>query len=225
MTEPKKDYFKLPFEVFYSEYIPITQNEFKSDIDLENFSDIKVVHQEQGLCWGTRFGCSKNTGPELYCCIINGHDEAQPSWLEVLEEDSADFNSGDNFAVEIKENKVRFRDFTEDELDEESEAYLDVDSMDYFGGDSVFAYHLDQSSPDYIVLDAEDSRIKVNLDGFVLDEEGMPTAERIFDPQKLNDEELSEYSSRDLYDLRYEWITNTFANNFPNEKPLKYSEG
>jgi hypothetical protein len=225
MTEPKKDYFKLPFEVFYSEYIPITQNEFKSDIDLENFSDIKVVHQEQGLCWGTRFGCSKNTGPELYCCIINGHDEVQPSWLEVLEEDSADFNSGDNFAVEIKENKVRFRDFTEDELDEESKAYLDVDSMDYFGGDSVFAYHLDQSSPDYIVLDAEDSRIKVNLDGFVLDEEGMPTAERIFDPQELNDEELSEYSSRDLYDLRYEWITNTFANNFPNEKSLKYSEG
>ena len=84
MTKPKKDYFKLPFEVFYSEYIPITENEFKSDIDLEKFADIKAVRQKQGFCWGTRFGCRENAGPELYCCIINGHDEVQPSWLEVL---------------------------------------------------------------------------------------------------------------------------------------------
>jgi len=225
MTKPKKDYFKLPFEVFYSERIPIMDNEFKSDIDLEKFADIKVVNQKQGFCRGTRFGCRKNTGPELYCCIINGHDEVEPSWFELLEEDSADYNSGDDFAVEIKENEVRFRDLTDDERDEDSEAYLDIDSMDYCGTESIFAYRLDQSTPDYIILDAEDSRIKVNLDGFLLDDEGMPTAERIFDPQELNDEELSKYSTIDIFDMRYEWIANTFAKDFPNEKPLKYSEG
>ena len=225
MTKPKKDYFKLPFEVFYSEYIPITDIEFKSDIDLEKFADIKAVRQKQGFCWGTRFGCRENTGPELYCCIIDGHDEVQPSWLEVLDEENADFNSAYDLAVEIKENEVRFRDLTDDERDEDSESYLDVDSMDYCGSESIFAYHLDQSTPDYIILDSEDSRIKVNLDGFLLDEEDMPTAERIFDPQDLDDEELSEYSSRELYGLKYEWIANAFAKDFPNEKPLKYSEG
>lgn len=223
MTKPKKDYFKLPFEVFYSEYIPITQNEFKSDIDVEKFSDIKVVHQEQGYCWGARFRCKENTGPELYCCIANEHDEVHPTWLEFVEEDSAEFNSGNNFVVEIKKKAVNFRALTDDELDEESDNYLDIDSMDCCGSGGLFAYHLDQSSPEYLILDSEESRIKVNLDGYVLDEEDMPTSRRIFDPDELDAEEYSDCSSRDLYDLRFEWVNHIFTNDFPNEKPLQYS--
>ena len=45
MTKPKKDYFKLPFEVYYSQYIPVTECQFKSDIDVKKFSDIKAMQQ------------------------------------------------------------------------------------------------------------------------------------------------------------------------------------
>lgn len=220
MTKPKKDYFKLPFEVFYSEYIPVTECQFKSDIDVKKFSDIKAMHQEQGKCWGVTFGCSKNNGPELYCCIINNHDEAQPPWLEMEEEEDIRFNYGENFIVNVDGDKIIFRNLDDEECDEDSEGYVDIDSMDYCCQDTLFAYHLDQSTPDYIILDAEDSRIKVNLDGYILDETDMPTSERIFSPDDLNYEDFEDCDFREFYDLKVEWINRVFSNDFPKEKPL-----
>ena len=75
------DYFKLPFEVHYSECVSVTQYEFKSDIETDRFADVKAVHMEQGRSWGALFSCDKNNGPELYCCLTDSHDEVEPSWL------------------------------------------------------------------------------------------------------------------------------------------------
>lgn len=220
MTKPKKDYFKLPFEVFYSEYIPVTECQFKSDIDVKKFSDIKAMHQEKGGCWGVTFVCGENNGPELYCCITNSHDEAQPPWFEVEEEQDIDFNDGENFIVNVDGDKIIFKYLDDEECDEDSEEYVDIDSMDYCCGDTLFAYHLDQSTPDYIILDADDSRIKVNLDGYVLDENDMPTSNRVFSPDDLDEEKFENYASREFYELKVEWINNVFSNDFPKEKPL-----
>ena len=58
-------YFKLPFEVYYSEHIPVTMLEFKSDIPVKKFEDVKIVHREQGGSWGASFYCAQNSGHEL----------------------------------------------------------------------------------------------------------------------------------------------------------------
>lgn len=220
MVKTKKNYFKLPFEVFYSEYIPVTECQFKSDIDVKRFSDIKVMHQEKGGCWGTTFICSKNNGPELYCCITNGHDEVHPPWLIVEEEQEISFNDEDNFIVNVKNNKIIFRYIDDEESGEDSEDYIDINSMDYCCFDTLFAYHLDQSTPDYIILDADDSRIKVDLDGYVLDENNMPTSERLFSPDDLDEDKFEGSVFREFYDLKVEWINKVFSTNFPHEKPL-----
>ena len=56
------DYFKLPFEVYYSDHVAVTMLEFKSDIDVEKFEDVKTVHREQGGSWGVSFRCGENKG-------------------------------------------------------------------------------------------------------------------------------------------------------------------
>ncbi len=214
------DYFKLPFEVHYSEHVGVNQLEFKSDINPKSFSDIKVVHQEQGGAWGVSFYCGNNTGAELYCCITNGHDEVEPTWLEFLEEENIDFNSGTNYKVVVHKDEIRFEYFSDEEEDEDSEEYLDVDNMDYCCY-AFMAYEIEASYPDYFILDADDTRIKVNSDGYVLDEDDEPTEERIFDPDEL--EERLEYTTRDMWEAKADWVEAVLKKSFPKQANLKLS--
>ena len=219
----KPDYFKLPFEVFYSEHVAVTMLEFKSDIAVENFEDVKIVHREQGGSWGSSFYCAENKGPELYCCIHNLHDDVAPEWLNFLDEDNMDMNSGDNFAVKVENGEIVFSELTEEQEDEESEEYLDIDNMDYCCSWTFLVYELGDSSPDYIILDADESRIKVSLDGFVLDEEGNETEERVFNPEELDEEEFEDYTRQDMWEAKFDWVKSILEKDFPKQTNLKLS--
>lgn len=217
------DYFKLPFEVYYSEHVPVTMLEFKSDIDVENFEDVKTVHREQGGSWGASFSCDENKGPELYCVINNLHDEVAPQWLGFLDEDNMDMNSGDNFAVSVQNGEIVFSQLTEEQEDEDSEAYLDLDNMDECCSWSFFVYEIGSSSPDYIILDADESRIKVSLNGFVLDDKDNETEERIFNPEELDEEEFGDYTRQDMWEAKFDWVKSTLEKDFPKQTNLKLS--
>ena len=214
----KPDYFKLPFEVFYSEHISITMMEFKSDIKVKKFEDIKIVHREQGGSWGASFRCSDNKGPELYCCINNYHDEVAPEWFEFLDEDNVKINAGDNFAVQVENKKIIFRELTDEEQDEDSDQYLDIDSMDECCSWSFMVYEIGDSCPDYLILDADESRLKVSLDGFVLDEDENLTDERIFNSAELDEDEFEDYTRQEMYEAKYEWVKSTLEKDFPKQK-------
>ena len=211
------DYFKLPFEVFYSQQVPVTMLDFKSDIKVEKFEDIKIVHKEQGGSWGVSFSCSKNTGPELYCCIANLHDEVAPDWLDFIEEETMEMNYGCNYAIEIEKKQIQFVDFSKEQEDEDSEEYLDVDSMDTCCTYSFFVYELGDSSPDYLILDADGTRVKVNLEGFVVDEEGHSTDERIFNPDELDEEEYEDFTRQEMWEAKFDWVISTLATDFPKQ--------
>ena len=218
----KPDYFKLPFEVHYNDSIEITSFEFMSDISVVRFSDTKVVQKQHGCSINPSFVCKNNSGPELYCCIINGHDQVQPDWLELLAEDDVSINYASNLKVLVIDNRVSFEEFNDEELDEESDSYIDVENMDYCDAASFMAYELELSTPEYIVLDAENSRLKVNLQGYVLDSNGNPTQERIFDPELLSEsEELQSYSSLNMWEGTAAWVKSVLEDNFPHEKNLE----
>ena len=215
------DYFNLPFEVHYSECVGVGRMEFKSDVEVMHFKDVKAIHQELGQSWGTVFLCEKNSGPELYCCVINAHDEVEPSWLEFVQEDNIEFNSGGDYKVLVDGHKIKLEQFTDDEKNINSAQYVDVEGMDYCCRYAFMFYELGDACPDYLVLDAHSTRIKVNLDGYVLDENNDPTHERIFDPDKLMEqEELCEFESRDLWEAQAQWIEMTLAKEFPQDVNL-----
>ena len=212
------DYFKLPFEVYYSEHIAVTMMDFKSDLKVKNFEDIKTVHKEQGGSWGTSFSCSQNKGPELYCCIANIHDEVAPTWLSFLDEDNVDMNYGCDYVVVIEDGEIKFAELTDEQKDEESDEFLDLEKMDHCCSWAFFVYELGESCPDYLILDAEDSRVKVNLDGFVLDDDDNPTDKRIFDPDELDSDKYDDYTRQDMWEAKFDWVESTIKKDFPKQK-------
>jgi hypothetical protein len=212
------DYFKLPFEVYYSEYIAATMMEFKSDVEVKKFEDIKIVHMEQGRSWGASFSCSQNKGPELYCCIANLHDEVAPTWLSFLDEDDFIMKYGCDYAVLVEGSEIKFVYLTKEQQDEESEKFLDLGNVDGCCSWIFFVYELSDSCPDYLILDAEDSRIKVNLDGFVLDDENNPTDERLFDPDELDSEKYEDFTSQEMWEAKFAWVKSILETDFPKQK-------
>jgi len=142
-NEVGKDYFKLPFEVFYSGPLSVTSYEFKSDIPVKRFKDVKVAHMEQGRSWGVLFSCSKNKGPELFCCLKDLHDEVAPEWLAFESEDDIRMNYGCDYVVKVEGELIRFV---------EEEEINNADEMEHCCANSFFEYELDSASPDYIVV-------------------------------------------------------------------------
>ncbi len=217
----KIDYFKLPFEVHYNDSVEVTSCEFISDVKVEKFSDIKILRKQQGVSFNPIFVCTENSGPELYCCIINGHDEVQPDWLCISSEDDVRFNYATSLKVVMDTGQIGFEELSDEELDEDSEEFLDVENMDYCDIEGFMAYELETAAPDYLILDASRSRVKVNLEGYVLSDEGEVTDERIFDLELLRDiDELHDYSSRNIWEAKAEWVKSVLAENFPDETIL-----
>ncbi len=209
-----KDYFNLPFEVFYSGPLSTTSYEFKSDIKVKRFKDVKIVHMEQGRAYGVLFTCSNNNGPELYCCLQGHHDEVAPKWLSFESEDDISMNYGCDYAVEVVDGMIRFI-----EEDDEIEG---ADEMEHCCVYEFLEYELVGASPDYIVLDADDSRIKIDTEGYVLDEDGKRVGgEKLFEPDELDEDKFEDFTTRELWEAKAEWVKHILEKQFPLDEKLQ----
>lgn len=224
VKERSIDYFKLPFEVHYSDAVPVTTLDFKSDLDDADmgFEDVKIVHMEQGSSFGLTFICNENNGPELYCCLKNYHDEAVPDWLNFEEENDMDFNFGCDYAVVVEGHDIYFVTLTDEQEDEESDDFLDVENMDVCNSLSFLEYELSASSPDYIILDALNSKIKIDLDGYALDDAGSRIAsQRVINVDELDDEEYEDFQTKDMFDAKFDWVKSVIEKDFPQDANLE----
>jgi hypothetical protein len=218
------DYFKLPFEVHYREAIPVMNYEFKTDIDLKSFKDVKAVHMEQGNCWGASFSCLNNNGSELYCCLTNGHGEVKPPWLQFEGEANIDFNYGCDYAVVIERNQIKFNELTEEQKDEDSEEYLNMDNMDYCCSYAFHGYVIGEAIPEFIILDSKGSRLKIDLDGYELDEEGKRIeSRRIINTDDLDDDKYQDFETSEIYDAKFEWVNAVLKKDFKKDIKLSLS--
>lgn len=208
------DYFKLPFEVYYEGPIEVTMYEFKSKFEPKRFKDVHAVRKEQGKAFGVTFACEQNNGPELYCCVTGAHDEVEPEWLSLITEDEIDFNYGQDFAVIVEKQEISFVD---DEVD-------GVDEMDSYCSFTFLKYHLEDIQPDCIILDAKNTRVKINSDGYVIDDNNVVLeSQRIFNPDDLDSEEYEDCAGRDLWEAKFDWVQKTLEIDFPEDKNLKLS--
>ncbi len=212
----KKDFLRLPFEIYFSGPIDVREYQFKSDIDkLKKFSDIKTLLIEEGRAYGVTLLCESNSGEELYTCITDNHDEVLPQWLKVIDIEDIDMNNGMVHSVKVADKKIIFK-------------YEDVEEYDYMEScvtEDMSLYRTDGETPDYIVLDALDSRVKINLEGFELDEDDEADESK----QLINLDELDPNNfegcegSFESVELS-KWISRVIQKHFPKEVNLKYSE-
>ena len=218
------DYLRLPFEVHYSGAISICQIEFLSDLNVEGFEDVKVAAEQTGRAWGVTLGCSENHGSELACCILNNHDEVAPPWLELVSEAEVDMKSMTHYSVAVNGKEIFFRYLTDENEDPESEGFIDVDGMGPCCSHAMFAYHVGDTRPDYLILDSDNTCVHVNLEGYVLDEKGNQLTERLFDPDTLEDrEDLSDYVNYSLMEYKIEWVSRILKTDFPERSDLSLS--
>jgi hypothetical protein len=212
----KPNYLKLPFEVYY-ERLGIKIYELLSDVKPIKFSDIKATKMSMGDAFGLSFLCDTNNGGELCCAMENDHGYAVPNWLSLLNEENADFNWGETYKVEIRNKKIIFTEPPEEESDEWLE---EAESYDYIG-EALGAYLFDDNQePDYLILDASGSRIKINVDGYQIDEQGNQIgSKKLLDLEKIA--ERGDYETTDLDALKAEWIAG-LVKKFPNDKGLSF---
>ena len=58
----------------------------------------------------------------------------------------------------------------------------------------------------------------MSLDGFVLDDEGNQTGDRIFDPDELDEDEFEEYTCKEMWEAKSDWIHSIIEADFPKQK-------
>ena len=208
-TKTVKDYLRLPFEVHYH-YLSYTGLELLSeDYKIEKPSDFKGIRVEEGNATGVTFYCAENTGSELMCCLTASHDQTQPVWLSMIDEEYLNINHGQILGVVIDSNGLNLN------AAEPEEEYLE-------SGYCTGFYRLAEESIDYIILDADGDRIKIDESGYAIefieenDDEGEGEGKLIIDVEKLSqDESLSNYSTMSYSEKQDMWIINLWVEKFP----------
>lgn len=210
----KKDYFKLPFEIKY-ENLEVTSYEllYKGDNGApKRFADYVALKKEMGTSYGVTYSCNENTGGELRACILNELDEVIPDWLDLEDEDNIDFNYGCFLGTTIEGDLISY---VEDDVEDEDELSET--------GECLYVYSLEDCDPEYLILDADDSRIKVSMDGYLLveDEEGLEEeGEQIFDVESVEEMEFGDVETLDMFSKRSRWIE-SILEKFPKDRKLK----
>ena len=115
--------------------------------------------------------------------------------------------------------------FDDNDENPDSEGFIDTDLLNYCSCESMGEYGIGDTTPEYLVLDCENTRVKVDLDGYILDDEDEPTECRLFNPDELGErEEYEEYETRELFDAKCDWVGRVLSASFPRETKLYLAE-
>jgi hypothetical protein len=94
----------------------------------------------------------------------------------------------------------------------------------------LFSLDLSSAKPLCFVLDAENKRISIDAEGFVLDDDLNRTNERLFTPEELIEFATSrwfvdaKHLSRPSLQGIHDWINSVLAVDFPLDSNLQYHE-
>lgn len=205
------NYLQLPFEVYY-ERLGLKNYQLLSVESPKRFKDIQAVTVNMGDAYRVTLRCVKNSGSELISCAFGLGMDAIPRWLTPISEDDADFNWEDTYKIEIFDDAISFA--NDDSCDSDDK------SLVYFG-DAFGAYFFDdEQTPSHIILDALGTRVRINSNGFEVDEEGCEVGEeKILDFDELTSIENAEIVT--VEELTSEWMEKVLSS-FPEDQSLVF---
>ncbi len=156
------DYKKLPFEVHFSQ-IDSIQYEFyydpeKPPKDWTEYNIVELLHVSE---FDVTFACNDASGGRLIH-ILGGHlDEYIPDWLTLVQSGSAEPGSGELSYFTFNDDMLKIGDQVSDS------GYGELEPT----GEGISFYRAKYSQPDYLVLDADGTRLVVDSEGYMLDED------------------------------------------------------
>jgi hypothetical protein len=157
------DYTKLPFEVHYNR-LDCHRYEFMAENGqhVESYKDCTVLRKVYLRSYGLTFACNDPSGGKLIYILGGRLDEFIPDWLELVDEEDGDANSQELYKFRIDGARLELLNEIYYEEDEDGdELYEPV-------GAGADFYLAEGYKPAYLVLDADNSRLVVDCEGFVL---------------------------------------------------------
>jgi len=138
------------------------------------------MREEFGTISNLSLQCDSNSGLELIFCILNLHKGVNPEWLSFIHEGEMckDVDHGSDYFVRVEDGKIHFDLMQESEW----ESFKDIWACRSY---DLFSLDLSTAKPLCSVLDAENKRIAIDSEGFVLDDDLNRTNERLFTPEEI----------------------------------------
>lgn len=183
-------YKSLPFEVHF-ERMSITSYEFLYEISRSGqLSDsFMAIEMAQGDARDVTFRCDDPSGGALAYVVSGRLDEYIPPWLELVDEGSADLSASESFLYTIKHGELILGGEVESDGYEHS-------------GEGLTFYCAYGEAPDYLVLDAEGSRVVVDRNGFLMAEDGSRIGRKPIVSFTEDEVEGTEVTGTDEQDIR-----------------------
>ncbi len=192
VTKKKPDYLNLPFEVHYSS-IAITTYELMYDPENppEWMEDYPAIERSQGTSYDTVFECLDNTHGELKGVLVGGKlEEYIPRWLSLVSEENVNINCAEKLSFSIQNGEMHLG----DPVDKSS-------NLEHEGGvETPYFYGNCGSKPIRIVLDSNNTRVSIDLQGYELNEDGERVAEKPkfdFDSDEMHEYAVTSFEERD----------------------------
>jgi len=149
----------LPFEVHFARMDTIGfELMHKPGKPPKKTKDYRVIEERNGRVFDVTFRCD-DPSPGMLIYVMSGWLEIIPEWLEMIsDDDGLDIQSTNRTKFKVMNGTIRF------ERTDDEEEYEDYEESDI----STFNYVADGFTPDYLIVDADDSRLKIDLQGYKL---------------------------------------------------------
>jgi len=180
-AKKKIDYFNLPFEVHYGEIESIEYEPIKPyGKKIAKRSNYKAIAIRNNSSTNVVFSCSDPSGGALIYVLNGGLDEYIPDWLYFEEEEDRYCSSETRHSFTLKKGKFAIEFSLGEELENETE-------FDFLG-EGIEFYEAYKTQPDFIILDSDGTRVRIDLDGYKIDEDG----------DRIEDAPLIEFTEEDV---------------------------
>lgn len=194
-TKKTPDYLNLPFEIHFARMNTVGYElVYKPGKPPKKIKDYKVIEAKQGRVYDVTFRCDENNSGELIYVMRGDVDEFIPDWLEMIsDDDGLDIKWSRRSKFRIEKNVIQ--------IDEDDEG--DYDDYEY-GDMSVTYYQAEGFTPDYLIVDADGSRLKIDLEGYKLDAKNKRIGETPVVTYTEDQSDEVDVAGRDDYDIDYE---------------------
>lgn len=193
--KPTPDYLNLPFEIHYAHMNTVGYEPMhKPGKPPKKNKDYKVMEVKQGRVYDVTFRCDDPSSGELIFVMRGNLDEFIPDWLEMISDDDG---------LEIKwSRRSKFR-IEKNVIQIDGDDDGDYEDYDY-GEMGATYYQPEGFTPDYLIVDADGSRLKIDLEGYKLDAKNNRVGKAPVVTYTDDQADEMDVDSRDEYDISYE---------------------
>lgn len=191
MRKKKIDYTKLPFEVHFKRLGVVSYEFIYTGRQPKTLHNYRAIAKSEGDAWDVTFRCDDPQGGALLYVLAGRIDEYIPDWLYLVDENDWEISSRQSFRFSVAETRLKLA------------RAIDGECYESSGFGATF-YSAHDFQPDYLVLDADGSRLVVDAVGYMLAEDDSRIEASPVVAFSKDDVDNCAVTGRDEWDIEFE---------------------